>query len=97
MPHFQYTGRNSRGELVKGRLEGADSAAIADQLFTSGITPVEIDRTTESASSGDSDWLARLTAPKVGLLDLMLFSRQMHTLLRAGVPILRALAGLEES
>ncbi|HZQ71807.1 MAG TPA: type II secretion system F family protein, partial [Burkholderiales bacterium] len=82
---------------MRGRLEGADSAAIADQLFTSGITPVEIDRTTESASSGDSDWLARLTAPKVGLLDLMLFSRQMHTLLRAGVPILRALAGLEES
>jgi type II secretory pathway component PulF len=30
-------------------------------------------------------------------LDLMLFSRQMHTLLKAGVPIMRALASLQES
>ena len=29
--------------------------------------------------------------------DVMLFSRQMYTLLKAGVPIMRALAGLEES
>ncbi|MFM2068187.1 MAG: hypothetical protein RLZZ584_3096 [Pseudomonadota bacterium] len=41
---------------------------------------------------------ARLLAgPPVGGQDLMLFSRQLNTLLRAGVPILRALAGLQES
>src|SRR5688572_24458075 len=35
--------------------------------------------------------------PKVELADLMLFCRQMHTLLKAGVPIVRGLAGLQES
>jgi MSHA biogenesis protein MshG len=40
-----------------------------------------------------ADWLQ----PKVQPADLMMFSRQLHTLLRAGVPILRALAGLQES
>jgi MSHA biogenesis protein MshG len=30
-------------------------------------------------------------------MDVLLFSRQIHTLLRAGVPIMRALAGLQES
>ena len=35
--------------------------------------------------------------PKVGHIDLLLFSRQLHTLLKAGVPILRALNGLQES
>jgi MSHA biogenesis protein MshG len=34
---------------------------------------------------------------KVDVLELMLFSRQMYTLLKAGVPIMRALAGLQES
>ena len=43
MPQFAYQGRNARGELVKGVLEGASSSAVADQLFNTGITPVHID------------------------------------------------------
>jgi MSHA biogenesis protein MshG len=97
VPQFSYKGRNLRGELVQGRLEGNDSGAIAQQLVSAGITPVEIDRSTDAAPLGAPDWLKQISRPKVGLLDLMLFSRQMHTLLKAGVPILRALAGLEES
>ena len=97
MAQFRYKGRNVRGELVQGRLEGMDSGAIAQQLLSSGIVPVEIDRSGEGLTTSSPEWLKRLNTPKVGLLDLMLFSRQMHTLLKAGVPILRALAGLEES
>ena len=97
MAYFKYRGRNQRGELVQGRLEGADTGAIAQQLMNSGITPVNIDRTADDGPGLQLDWLNQITAPKVGLLDVMLFSRQMHTLLKAGVPILRALAGLEES
>lgn len=97
MPNFRYKGRNARGELVQGRLEGNDSAAVAEQLFNVGITPVEIDRTGGGEAGIGTEWLKQLTAPRIGLLDIMLFSRQMHTLLKAGVPILRALAGLEES
>jgi MSHA biogenesis protein MshG len=94
---FRYKGRNTRGELVQGRLEGVDSGAIAQQLVSAGITPVEIDPSADATPLSAPDWLKQLTQPKVSLLDLMLFSRQMHTLLKAGVPILRALAGLEES
>jgi MSHA biogenesis protein MshG len=98
MPYFQYKGRNARGELVQGRLEGPEAGAVAEQLFNTGITPVEINQTSaEIAGVQAPEWWLRLTAPKVTLLDLMLFSRQMHTLLKAGVPILRALSGLQES
>ena len=38
-----------------------------------------------------------LFAPKIQHADILLFSRQIHTLLKAGVPIMRALAGLQES
>jgi MSHA biogenesis protein MshG len=98
LANFAYRGRNARGDLVTGTLEGADSGAIADQLFNIGVTPVEI-RTSAPAGAGVKapDWWKKLSAPKVSDVDVMLFSRQMYTLLKAGVPILRALAGLQES
>ena len=38
-----------------------------------------------------------LFKPKVQHVDILLFSRQIHTLLKSGVPIMRALSGLQES
>ena len=100
MPQFAYQGRNARGELVKGVLEGPSSGAVADQLFSTGITPVHINEAgagAAAAAAGQRSLNIRFGAPRVELADLMLFSRQMHTLLKSGVPIIRALAGLEES
>jgi len=100
VPQFAYQGRNARGELVKGVLEGPSSGAVADQLFSTGITPVHINEAgagAAAAAAGQRSLNIRFGAPKVELADLMLFSRQMHTLLKSGVPIIRALAGLEES
>jgi MSHA biogenesis protein MshG len=101
MPVFAYKGRSSRGDLVQGSLEGLDSGAIADQLLNTGITPTEINLTSTAVRSGNNPeislWQRLSTEKKVDTLELMLFSRQMYTLLKAGVPIMRALAGLQES
>ena len=97
MPHFAYKGRNARGELVTGVLEDRDSGAVADHLVNTGIAPVDIVPTaTPSAARRDSRF-ARLISPRITLDDRLLFSRQMYTLLKSGVPIMRALAGLQES
>lgn len=99
MPYFAYKGRNGRGELLAGVLEGADSGAVADQLFATGVTPVEITETTDRTpgKSGWSQLWERLTEKSVNSMDVQLFSRQMHTLLKSGVPIMRGLGGLQES
>ena len=100
MPVFAYKGRNGRGDLVEGTLDGDDSGVIADQLMNTGITPVEVKpfRSIRGGVSGKPGWLRNLFKDKqVTQIDLMLFSRQMYTLLKAGVPIMRALAGLQES
>ncbi len=97
MPTFAYRGRNARGEQVRGTLEGADSGAIAEQLFNTGITPVEIDSAQPPREADGPGLMERLREERASDVDVMLFSRQMHTLLKAGVPILRALAGLQES
>ncbi|MEW5904450.1 MAG: type II secretion system F family protein [Pseudomonadota bacterium] len=101
MAVYSYKGRSNRGgELVQGTLEGADSGAIADQLLNTGITPTEIKLTRSSRSTQASSislWQKLTRETKVSPLELMLFSRQMYTLLKSGVPIMRALAGLQES
>ena len=98
MPFFAYKARNASGELLTGVMEGADSGAVADQLFSTGATPVEILATTKAVTTGtDIGWWQRLTEKKVSSMDVQLFSRQLYTLLKAGVPIMRGLAGLQES
>lgn len=99
MAVFAYRGRNAEGDLAQGLLEGEDSAAIADQLLKKGITPTEIKPSGKvgAATAGGLSLLRGWREQKVDTVELMLFSRQMHTLLKAGVPIMRALAGLQES
>lgn len=98
MPFFAYKGRNARGELMQGVLEAADSGAVADQLLGTGVTPVEITVTKKVANAtGTATWWDRLSEKKVTSMDVQLFSRQLYTLLKAGVPIMRGLAGLQES
>ncbi len=97
MGFFAYKGRNADGNLVEGVLEAPDSGAAATQLFSSGVTPVHIGETDSPHEAPADDLISRLTRRQVGLEDLLLFSRQMYTLLKAGVPIMRALAGLQDS
>jgi MSHA biogenesis protein MshG len=100
MAVFAYKGRNGRGDLVEGTLDGDDSSAIADQLMNISITPVEIRpfRGVRGGASAKPDRLKRLFTEKpITPMDILLFSRQMYTLLKSGVPIMRALAGLQES
>ncbi|MBM3392414.1 MAG: hypothetical protein FJY34_10640 [Betaproteobacteria bacterium] len=97
MPYFEYTGRNSEGTLQQGAMESASAAALAENLAASGITPIRI-AAAAAPGEGALAQLARLRdLGAVGHTDILLFSRQMYTLLKAGVPIMRALAGLQES
>lgn len=97
MPAFAYRGRNGAGEIVSGTIEGASAGAVADLLFGSGITPTEIRAAPAAAGLTVSDTAFKLFKPKIGHIDTLLFTRQIYTLLKAGVPIMRALAGLQES
>ncbi len=100
MAVFAYKGRNALGKLVQGTLEADSSNVIADMLFKSSITPIAIELAAGRglAGPGKLDQLMRkLTERPIRPIDVMLFSRQMYTLLKANVPIMRALTGLQES
>lgn len=97
MPQFRYRARSARGDLLEGHLEAGSAEAVAAQLVKGGITPVEIVQ--RDPRSGTLAQLRRLlhANSKPGLDELVLFSRQMHALLRSGVPIVRGMRGLTES
>ncbi len=95
MPSFAYKGRDSAGKLVEGTVESVSASAVADVLRAQGLTPVAINAS--AARRAARTWNVTLGTPRVGHIDLLLFSRQMHTLLKAGVPILRALSGLQDA
>jgi MSHA biogenesis protein MshG len=94
MAQWHYTGR-SAGAAVSGQLEGASAGAVAELLLARGVTPLNI--TASRAAAAGTDVLAAWRASKVSSTERLLFARQLHTLLRAGVPILAALRGLQDS
>ena len=98
MASYAWRGRNARGELISGQVEAADDNAVADQLLAGGVTPVQIQPATARTvvSGANSTWQA-LRQRAVDDEDLLLLSRQMATLQKAGVPLLRSLAGLQAS
>ena len=97
MPTFAYKARNTASQLIEGVLEGVNSGAVVDLLRGQGLTPVEIKETKAKSSKSVATMNVTLFKQKVTHIDLLLFSRQMHTLLKSGVPIMRALSGLQDA
>ncbi|WOT04795.1 type II secretion system F family protein [Shewanella youngdeokensis] len=93
MQSYQYRGRSAQGEQVKGLLEASSESAAADQLMSRGIIPLELVLAKEVKEFD----LKAFFKSKVALEELQIFSRQMYSLTRSGIPILRAIAGLSET
>ncbi|TBU99945.1 MSHA biogenesis protein MshG [Stutzerimonas kirkiae] len=98
MPAFRYTGRDAHGSKIEGSLDAANADVAASELLSRRITPLTIEA---ARAEGGEDILAalrqRLRRKKVDLDELIIFTRQMYSLTKAGVPIIRAIGGLGES
>lgn len=95
MPLFAYKARSKVGEAVNGIMESLNIDAVASNLIDSGLTPVDI--VPADKSSANAMTLEEIFPQKIKAGELIQFSRQMHSLLRAGVPILSALTGIANS
>lgn len=97
MPQFTYTARDAGGGLMQGVAEGDSAGAVAAELQRAGSTPLEIVLATAVGASMASKQIGFGKREKVKHEDLLMFSRQLHTLLKAGIALTRALGGLQES
>ncbi len=96
MPVYHYKARNANGSLIEGNITASNSKAVANIIANREMIPVSI---TEQQEQSDviadiNYWLA---VKSLKIEDLILFSRQMYSLIKAGVPIVRAIRSLAES
>ena len=96
METYQYKGRNLRGEIQQGTIESANAQAVAQWLMDADIAPIAI--TSQALEHNDPPWFTRLMHDdRVSPVDLMLFTRQMGNLVRAGMPMLESIEGIQKS
>ena len=93
MPFFLYQARDKKGNLIKGQVEAPNVNAAADVLLARQETPVKITLTDEDKNK---DILGDLFN-RVKVDDLVVFSRQMYSLTKSGIPLIRAIVGLADT
>ncbi len=96
MAQFNYKGRRLDGEKTSGQIDAATRDAAAESLINKGIIPISVEEGTASGG-GILHQLNELLAPAVPLEVLVLFCRQLFSLTKAGVPLLRAMHGLVQN
>jgi len=95
MTRFRYKAVTSKGEIVEGALEAPSRSIVIDRLRRQGHLPIRADALAEPDQIRWWRRPIRLTA-KLTDTDVILFTRQLATLLQAGLPIDRALGMMAE-
>ncbi len=96
MAIYEFKGRNGEGRLITGQLDASSQDAAVNQLLGRGVTPVEVKEFIAQLSL--SERFARATnRGRVETVELIMFCRQMHTITRAGIPLVKGLRGLSAS
>ena len=90
MALYTYKALDKQGEIVQDKLEGSGEMAVAHELRQQGLLVIDV----KEQSAAQKDILAPFKGIK--LADLVIFSRQLATMINAGLPIVRALYVLSE-
>ena len=96
MPNYAYKGRGRNGQLVDGEIEGVSNSGVASVLMDQGVTPISILEKKEQFDPLNAI-KDKFDLYSISIEEQLMFTRQMGALIRAGIPITRAIAGILES
>ena len=85
MPTFVYTAVNRAGDKEKGRIEGKNAREVKLLLRLKGYTDIKVSKESKSQL---------FTSKKVTLKELLVFTRQLFTLVKSGMPLTSSLEAL---
>ena len=94
MPLYAYRAVSPAGEVSTGELDAANEAEIVDRLRDQGMMPMRIAPATGAGATPAADKVAGrrwFTPKRVTRDNVLAFTRELATLLRAGLPLDRAL------
>jgi len=87
---YKYEARNATtGKLIKAQVQADNEQVAANLLKTQGLTPLSI--SLDRKANGGRGFLSR-----VATKDRVLFSRQLSTLINAGLPLVQSLRSVED-
>jgi len=89
MPAFQYKAATLDGEVITGTLNGISRQQVIEQLQSLGQTPIRVD---ESVKPDHTRGPRRRNSRRINDQQIANMTRELGTLLRAGLPLDRALA-----
>ncbi|MEO7952817.1 MAG: type II secretion system F family protein [Polaromonas sp.] len=90
MPLFRYKAVSAAGETQEGEMEGLAQTAVVERLQALGLIPIRIEETSARAGSANSaQGLFRKS--RVSQDDVAVFTQEIATLLKAGLPLDRCL------
>lgn len=78
---FDWEGKNKSGQLIKGRMDGINAQEIKTRLRNQGVEPKKVAEAKVKKKKGG----------KITPADIAIFSRQLATMLKNGVPLVSAL------
>lgn len=96
MPVFEYQAIDPKGKKIKGSIDAESLRTARQKLRTDGIFPTDIKESTRQAVAASKDVLAYFRSQKVGVKDLSIMTRQLGTLITAGLPLVSALSALSD-
>src|SRR5574343_704567 len=79
---FTWEGKNKSGAVVKGEISGQNPSLVKAQLRKQGINPTKVRKKSSFSLGGKGK--------KIKPMDIALFTRQMSTMMKAGVPLLQS-------
>lgn len=96
MPAFVYKAKSPDGSVTTGVVNAPKQQVAMDRLRSQKLQVVEIKQKEPGPLDGVKQYIPGMGKPSVTSKDLVLFSRQLSTLVSAGVPIVQGLSILEE-
>ncbi|MBN2030878.1 type II secretion system F family protein [bacterium] len=90
MPSFEFRAVSPTGQIVTEVLEAANEQVVSKEILRKGYRPISIKKRREAKGGGELS----LFKPKIKTEEIVLFTKEMVTLLRAGVPMLTSLEAL---
>ena len=95
MPRFSYKAATASGEVIEGEIEALNRQAVIDRLRGQGHVPIRAEEKAHGLSAGALLGFS-IGARRVGPKDLALLTRELATLLQAGLTLDRSLSVLRD-
>ncbi len=91
MATFKYTAKNKDSKTVSGKITAENKAAVIEELRKRSLIITNIDEVKE-ATAAKKAFLSKKVKPD----EIVIFSRQLATMVDAGLPIIQGLNALQE-